>query len=130
MLLKLFKTINLILIFVIASSNLVTICPENKGHSAEVHFAVEPCDSHECHRNLNSHQCDSEVCEHKFCNDKTLLDEFRMPQLSRFTFTTFISDDPFSKIFLSKPSQYENLTITSPQRLFSSIPPMITVLRI
>lgn len=127
---RIFKSVKLLLIFMIASSNLVTHCPENKGRSAEVHFAVEPCDAHECHRNQDTHQCDSEVCEHKFCNDKTLLDEFRMPQLGRFTFTTFISDDPFLKIFLSKPSQYENLTITSPQRLFSSILPLTTVLRI
>jgi len=127
---RIFKSVNLLLILMIASSSLVSHCPEKKGFSAEVHFAVEPCDAHECHRNQDTHQCDSEVCEHKFCNDKTLLDEFRMPQLGRFTFTTFISDDPFLKIFLFKQSQSGNLTITTPQRLFSSILPLITVLRI
>lgn len=127
---KTFKAINLLLVFVIAASNLVTLCPENKGRSAEVHFAVEPCDAHECHRNQDTHQCDREVCEHKFCNDTTLLDEFRIPQLGKFTFTTFVPDVPFSKTFFTKPFLAENLTITSPQRLFSSILPLSTVLRI
>jgi hypothetical protein len=127
---KIVKTINFILIFVIASSNLVTLCSENKGRSAEVHFAVEPCDAHECQRNQDTHRCDSEVCEHKFCNDKTVLDEFRIPQLGRFTFAAFVSEVSFSKIFLVKSFQAENIPITSPQRLFSSITPLTTVLRI
>jgi hypothetical protein len=124
------KTVNLILISMIASSNLITLCPENNGRSAEIHLVLDSCDAHECHWNQNTHRCDSEVCEHNFCNDKPLLDAFQIPQPDKSFSTVFKAQVAFLSTFLPELYITEKLTTTNSQHQFSSFFPLTTVLRI
>jgi hypothetical protein len=124
------KAVNLFLILFLSLSNLVTICPEKKGATGEIHLAFDSCDFHECHRNEASSTCNKEICDHQFCNDRPVFDEFHIPQQNRFTsiFSVFqpITHTHFALI---QPVAVKTVhTSTPPHSL--SIPDLTTVLRI
>jgi hypothetical protein len=122
--------INSLLIVITTFSNFLAVCSEDKGRSGEVHFILEACEAHECHRNDSTPQCNSELCDHQSCNDKAIFDVFHIPQQVKYShFEARIPFD-FCKPFTTDQLLIVCQTIYCDFPQLSSSPRFTTVLRI
>ncbi len=73
---RLNSVISLFLSFLIIISGFITICHDEDESQSDVHFIVQPCETHDCSRNTEPPCSSDKECQHRFCSDQSIQDEY------------------------------------------------------
>jgi hypothetical protein len=121
--------VSLAMACLIIGAQFVSLCPASQSNAVEIHLIVVPCKGHECNRTPSgvSHSCKQEGCNHDLCNDKSLIESFKIPHQDHFYVCTLPVSAIVADLTLpANPAQ----TLLSSYNLLVPFPQVLIPLRI